>query len=41
VEELREAFALFDVDGDGTITMSELRDVMKSLGRLEQEVLFK
>jgi calmodulin len=31
--ELREAFALFDSDGDGAITSSELGNVMKSLGR--------
>ena len=29
--ELREAFAIFDKDGDGFITSSELQDVMKSL----------
>jgi Ca2+-binding EF-hand superfamily protein len=31
--ELREAFALFDCDDDGTITTAELGNVMKSLGR--------
>jgi Ca2+-binding EF-hand superfamily protein len=30
---LKEAFSLFDADGDGNITASELRNVMKSLGR--------
>ena len=30
--ELREAFSLFDIDGDGKITTDELGTVMKSLG---------
>ena len=34
IDELREAFALFDVDGDGVITTAELGLVMKSLGRV-------
>jgi calmodulin len=33
IDELREAFALFDSDGDGTITTAELGNVMRSLGR--------
>ena len=33
VEEFQEAFALFDKDGDGTITADELGIVMRSLGR--------
>jgi len=33
VEEFKEAFALFDKDGDGTITADELGVVMRSLGR--------
>ena len=32
-KELRDAFALFDSDDDGTISMRELDNVMKSLGR--------
>lgn len=31
-EETRAAFNVFDKDGSGTISASELRDVMKSLG---------
>ena len=31
--EMRDAFKLFDEDGDGTITVSELGTVMKRLGQ--------
>ena len=31
--ELKEAFSLFDRDGDGTITLPELKVVMKSMGQ--------
>ncbi len=33
VSEFKEAFALFDKDGDGTITTRELGTVMRSLGQ--------
>ena len=33
VGEFKEAFALFDKDGDGTITTKELGTVMRSLGQ--------
>lgn len=32
LEELEEAFAVFDEDGDGVITAKELRNVLKRLG---------
>jgi len=32
IEEYRDAFKLFDADGDGTISVQELETVMKSLG---------
>ena len=32
-EEFKEAFALFDKDGDGTISTKELGTVMNSLGQ--------
>jgi Ca2+-binding EF-hand superfamily protein len=32
VSEAKEAFAMFDQDGDGTITTGELGTVMRSLG---------
>ena len=35
--ELREAFSLFDKDGDGTITNKELGTVMRSLGQKPSE----
>ena len=34
IQEYKEAFNLFDKDGDGSITTSELGDVMRSLGEL-------
>lgn len=33
VAEFKEAFSLFDKDGDGTITSKELGTVMRSLGQ--------
>jgi len=33
IGDLREAFGLFDKDGDGTITLKELTSVMASLGQ--------
>uniref|UniRef100_A0A8B9LPE2 Calmodulin n=1 Tax=Astyanax mexicanus TaxID=7994 RepID=A0A8B9LPE2_ASTMX len=33
VPEFKEAFSLFDKDGDGTITTKELGTVMRSLGQ--------
>uniref|UniRef100_A0A8C9VB54 Calmodulin 3a (phosphorylase kinase, delta) n=1 Tax=Scleropages formosus TaxID=113540 RepID=A0A8C9VB54_SCLFO len=33
IEKFKEAFSLFDKDGDGTITTKELGTVMRSLGQ--------
>ena len=33
VNEIREAFELFDKDGDGFITVDELGSVVRSIGR--------
>ena len=33
ISEFKEAFSLFDKDGDGTITAKELGTVMRSLGQ--------
>merc|ERR1711988_1445790 len=33
IAEFKEAFSLFDEDGDGTITTKELGTVMRSLGQ--------
>ncbi len=33
LRELKEAFSVFDKNGDGTISMQELAIVMKSLGQ--------
>ena len=32
IDEFKEAFNIFDVDGDNTISTKELDKVMKSLG---------
>lgn len=37
IKEFREAFALFDKDADGTITVQELGQVMKSMGQTPSE----
>eukprot|EP00244_Chara_vulgaris_P003097 TRINITY_DN1554_c0_g1_i1.p1 TRINITY_DN1554_c0_g1~~TRINITY_DN1554_c0_g1_i1.p1 ORF type:complete len:161 (-),score=53.13 TRINITY_DN1554_c0_g1_i1:35-517(-) len=42
MKELTEAFALFDADGSGTITVEELGNLLKSLGQdLSEEELME
>jgi|Transcript_13565 calmodulin len=33
VADLKEAFAMFDINGDGTIELNEIRQVMRKLGQ--------
>jgi calmodulin len=33
IAEFKDAFSLFDKDGDGSITLEELATVMRSLGK--------
>ena len=33
INEIKEAFDKFDLDGDGTITLSEIKEVMISMGQ--------
>lgn len=37
IQEIEEAFKLFDKDGDGSITTKEIGTVMKSLGQEANE----
>ncbi|CAD5111572.1 DgyrCDS871 [Dimorphilus gyrociliatus] len=41
IEEFKEAFSLFDKDGDGEITTKELGTVMRSLGQNPTEAELK
>jgi calmodulin len=33
IADLKEAFAMFDINGDGTIELNEIRQVMRKLGQ--------
>ena len=39
--ELRRAFALFDENGDGSVTAEELYAVMRTLGESSRKVVWK
>ena len=39
IAEFKEAFSLFDKDGDGTITTKELGTVMRSLGKFSKRFM--
>jgi len=41
IAEFKEAFSLFDKDGDGTITTKELGTVMRSLDRTLRRLNYK
>lgn len=40
VQELKDVFAMFDKDGNGSISTGELKSVMESLGQNASEVSF-
>jgi Ca2+-binding EF-hand superfamily protein len=37
ISEFKEVFKMFDVDGDGTVSTEELKDVMAKLGQNPSE----
>lgn len=37
IAEFKEVFKMFDVDGDGTVSTEELKDVMAKLGQNPSE----
>ena len=41
IEQFKEAFSLFDKDGDGTVSTKELGSIMRSLGQNPTETELK
>ena len=41
IPKFKEAFSLFENDGDGTITTKEIGNVMRSSGQIQRKLNYK